>query len=168
MKEFNRNQYIVKTLAIICFLAILIAALIAWQNPATGYELDIYSSTPVLTWVFIFLAILCGTGIIINEIVNKGYRTRRIWLLGLLILVLSHFSILYIPYIRNYITWGGDNLSHWGLIKDVLKTGHFSAVNYYPVTHSIISQFILITNTPIQLVANLSTAFFSAFFILST
>lgn len=162
------NENWQKIIAICSFALLAIALVIAYSQPATGYELDIYSNTPVLTWIFIFLAILGGTGIIINQVVSRGFQTNQIWLLGLLILVLSSFSFLYVPYIRNYFTWYGDVMSHWGLVKDIVNTGHFYEGNYYPLTHCFISQLMLITNAPIQLVANLSTPFLSTFFIVST
>jgi hypothetical protein len=162
------NNIYQKLVLIFGFSLVSIAIVIAYMQPTTGYELDIYSNTPILTWIFIFLAMLCGTGIIIHQIVSRGFRTSQVWLLGLLILVISSFSFLYIPYIRNYFTWNGDNISHWGMLKDIVNTGHFSKLNFYPITHSILSQIILITNAPIKLTANLSTAFLSALFIVST
>jgi len=163
-KSTNGNSDWQKLVVICGFVLLVIALIIAHSNPAAGYELDIYSSTPVFTWIFIFLAMLCGAGIIIHQLVSKDFQVSRIWLLGLLIIVVSHFSILYIPYIRGYFTWSGDQMTHWGLITDIVSTGHFDNGNYYPITHCILSVIALITDAPIQLVANLSTAFLSVFF----
>ena len=157
-----------KILAILSFISLVVALLIAHQHPATGYEPDIYASTPALTWVFIFLAIIGGTIIVIDQVITKSFKRNRFWLLGVLILVLSQISFLYIPYIRDYFTWGGDNLSHWGEVEDILNNGHFSQGNFYPITHSILSQIILITKAPLQVVTNLSTTFLSVFFIAFT
>lgn len=154
--------------AILSLIMICCSLLIAYVTPSTGYELDIYQSTPLLTWVFVLLAMLGGAGIIIHQVITRGYRTSRIWLIGLIILVLSRFTFLYLPYIRGYVTWNGDNISHWGYIKDVVSTGHFYVENVYPITHSLLSQIILITGAPIQYVTNLSTAFLSVFFIIAT
>jgi hypothetical protein len=111
---------------------------------------------------------LGGAAIIIRQVANNDHATRWEWLLGLLVLMLARFTLLYIPYIRGYVSWHGDNISHWGLLKDVLTTGHLYAENYYPVTHSILAQTILVTGIPVQLVANLSTALMSVLFIAGT
>lgn len=159
------------TLRIITILAltfISIALLIAHATPSAGYELDIYQSTPLLVWVFLYLALLGGAGIIIHQVITRGYESSSMWLMGLLILILSRFTLLYIPYIRGYVSWAGDNISHMGQIKDMLFEGHFYTENFYPVTHSLLAQTILITNLPIQYIANMSTAFLSVFFIIAT
>ncbi|MHB8104701.1 MAG: hypothetical protein ACYDG5_04085 [Dehalococcoidales bacterium] len=157
-----------KVIVILSLISLSASLLLAHNSPATGYELDIYNSTPVLTWVFLSIAMLGGAVIIVQQVVTKGYQSSRTWLLGLIVLVLSRFGWLYVPYIRGYYTWLGDNITHWGYIKDVLNTGHFYTENYYPVTHSLVSQTLLVTDIPIQSATNLSTAFFSVFFIVAT
>jgi len=157
-----------KLIIIGSFLALVAALIIAWNNPATGYEVDIYESTPLLTWTLLIFAAVCGAGIIIQQAVTGGYNSSRMWLTGLMLLVISRFSLLYVPYIRGYFTWSGDNISHWGLVKNILSSGAFSTGNLYPITHSLLAQIILITNVPIQYVTNLSTAFLSVFFIIAT
>ena len=157
-----------KVIVILSLISLSSGLLLAHNSPATGYELDIYKSTPILTWVFIILAMLGGASIIIQQVVTKGFETSQTWLSGLFVLVLSRLSFLYIPYIRGYVTWHGDNITHWGYLEDILETGHFFTENYYPITHSFISQSILITDTPIQFAANLSTGILSVFFILAT
>lgn len=162
------NNNWLKIVAILCLFLLIIALFIAYANPAVGYELDIYASIPIFTWIFLIIAMLGGAGIIIHQIMTKGYETSHVWYLGLLVLVLSRFGFLYIPYIRGYVTWNGDNISHWGYLIDVLNTGHLNPANYYPITHSFLSQVLLITNMPIQLAANTSTSFMSALFIIAT
>jgi hypothetical protein len=164
----NNRRLIQKITAIICLFCLTAAVLIAWLNPAKGYELNIYESTPILVWILITLAILGGIVIIILGMVTRDNESINYWILGLAILIISRFSILYIPYIRDYVTWSGDNIRYWGLIKDIVLTGHFSSDNFYPITHIAISNVILITKMPLAIVANLSTAFISMLFVLST
>jgi hypothetical protein len=156
-----------KVIVIFSLISLSSAILIAHVHPATGWELDIYASTPILTWFFLIIAALSGAGIIIQQVVTKGYESSRTWLSGLLLLIMSRLVLLYVPFIRGYYTWHGDNLDHWGYIKDILSTGHFYTGNFYPATHSLISQTVLVTDIPIQLVTNLSTAVFSVFFIVA-
>lgn len=162
----NYRRYIQKIIGIICFSSLSAAVLIAWLNPARGYELNIYESTPIFVWIFVTLAILGGIVIIILALTMRG-ESKNYWILGSAILIISRFSILYIPYIRDYVTWSGDNIRYWGLIKDIVLTGQFSSNNFYPITHIVISDVILITRMPLAIGANLSTAFISMLFVLS-
>jgi hypothetical protein len=166
MKSNNCNN-ILKLIAIISLLSLLAAILLAWLNPAMGYELDIYVSTPILTWIFLIIAMLGGVGIILHQILTKGYEASRLWYLGLLVLVLFRFGLLYIPYIRGYVSWNGDNIDYLGLIKDILQSGHFTSTNIYPVTPTFLSSVIYITGITDRVVANLSTALISVLFVFS-
>lgn len=162
------NHRILKIIASICLTGLVVAALTAWSNPAIGYELDIYTSTPFAVWLFIILATLGGISIIVHQVATKGYENSNLWLMGFFVLILSRVSTMYIPYIRGYLTWDGDNISHVGLLKDIILTGHFSGNNYYPVTHSLLSQTVLITGISNFTVTNLSTTFLSVMYMLSS
>ena len=61
---FSAGSVVVKTIAIISFLLIIPALILIKNNPATGYELSIYASTPVLVWIFLVGSIIGGIGII--------------------------------------------------------------------------------------------------------
>ena len=155
-------------IAIICFALLAAALLIAHNSPATGYELSIYASTPVLVWIFLVLTCAGGVFLILHEVITEPSERSHIWLVGFLILLLAHMSLLYIPYVRGYASWLGDNLTHWGVIKDLVSTGHFSEENPYPVTHVLIAQVMSVTGLRASTVANLSTCFLSVGFVLST
>lgn len=113
--------------AIICFVLLAIAVLVAHQSPATGYELSIYAATPSAVWICLFLSIIGGVAIIVHQVATGGYKNSHLWLIGLLILILASVSLLYLPYIRGYVSWRGDNISHLGLVKDILFSGHIAA-----------------------------------------
>ena len=140
----------------------------AHSSPASGYELSIYASTPVPVWVFLILACAGGVFLIVHQVTAEDCERNRIWLVGFLVLLLAHVSLLCIPYVRGYVSWAGDNLSHWGHLKDILSTGHFSESNSYPVTHTLLAQVVSVTGLPPSTVANLSTCFLSIGFVLST
>ena len=153
--------------AIICPVLLAAALLMAHKSPATGYELSIYASTPVLVWVFLVLAWAGGVFLIVHQVVTEDYERSRIWLVGFLILLLANVSLIYIPYVRGYLSWWGDNLTHWGQLKDILSTGHYTEFNSYPVTHTLLAQVVSVTGLPPSTVANLSTCFLSIGFVLS-
>lgn len=153
-------------IATICgFLSLGFALMIAWLNPATGYELDIYASTPLATWLLIGASMATGAGIILHQLLTRGYKQNRLWMLGFALLVVARLALLWVPYARGYFTWGGDNITHWGMIIDILDTGHLYSENSYPVTHSMLAQVIQLTGLPIRTVTNLSTGLFSAFYV---
>ncbi|MDD4635018.1 MAG: hypothetical protein PHS35_00170 [Dehalococcoidales bacterium] len=156
----------INRMATVCAsIFIAMALIIAWLNPATGYELDIYASTPLAIWLLIGASMIIGAGIILHQLFTQGYKHNRAWMLGFAVLVVARLALLWIPYVRGYVTWGGDNITHWGMIIDVLDTGHLYSENSYPVTHSMLAQVIQLTGLPIRTVTNLSTGLFSAFYI---
>ena len=158
---------ILKTITIISFVLISLSNMISYSNPANGYELSIYESTPIFVWIFLIISIAGGVTIIFHQAYTKEYKSSNFWLMGFLILVLIRISLLYIPFTRGYYTWRGDNISHIGIVKDILLTNHFTYDNFYPITHSLLAEIISISGMPIESVINYSTALFSAFYVIS-
>lgn len=156
-----------KILAILCFIFISIASVISFLKPSTGFELNIYKSTPFLSWFLLILSIIGGIFLIIHQVYTKQYKYNNFWVIGFFILMLSRVTLLYIPFIRSYYSWRGDNISHMGLLYDILSTSHISSANSYPLTHILLSELILITETSTQFIANHSTALFSTFYVIS-
>lgn len=134
-----------KLVAIICFIFISISGFIAYANPAKGYELSIYDSTPLITWILIFASITGGLIIIVHQIYTQEYKKSHFWRIGFLILVLYRVLLLYLPHIRGYITWRGDILSHIGLLNEIIFRGHFTNENFYPVIHTLPAEIISVT-----------------------
>lgn len=155
-----------KTLSVICFVLLGIALIIAYNNPASGYELDIYDSTPFAFWFLVIASILIGASIIVTQVITNGYEKSKIWLLGLMVILSSRMVLLYFPYIRGYISWRGDNVAYLGITKDIITNGGFSAGNVYPVTHVYLSGIINTTNLPDIIVANFSTGVLSILSVL--
>ncbi|MDZ7729856.1 MAG: hypothetical protein U5K37_00840 [Natrialbaceae archaeon] len=44
------------------FLSLAVAILTAWLNPETGYEVSIYTNTPLVTWIGIGIALAIAVG----------------------------------------------------------------------------------------------------------
>jgi hypothetical protein len=74
---------------------------------------------------------------------------------------------LYIPYIRGYYSWRGDNISHLGILRDILILGHIPSETIYPITHILLSELVYATGFPIKIIVNHSTALFSIFYVIS-
>lgn len=138
-------DYKLKIVAIMCFAFIAISSFIAHANPAKGYELSIYESTPFIVWILLIISIAGGVTIIIHQAYTKGYKNSNFWLIGFLILILARVSLFCVPCIRGYYAWRGDSISHVGMLADILFTGHFSNENFYPVIHTLPSEIIALT-----------------------
>jgi hypothetical protein len=154
-----------KVVAIISFILVAIALLLVWNTPATGYELSIYESTPLMVWIFLILSIFGGLIIIIHQVATRGYEKSRFWLTGLSILILTRAAFLSISYIRGYIAFKGDYITHLGMVKDIISTGHFGS-NYYPITHILVTQVSSCTGISEVAVLNIGSAVFSSLFFL--
>jgi hypothetical protein len=134
------------SLAALSFMFVAVAVLLARQNPAMGYELDIYASTPLLTWILLGLAMTIGVAIILHQLFTKCYESSNSWFLGLFVMVVARFGFLWIPHIRGYETFGGDNISYVGNVISILESGHFLESDFYPVVHSFLTSISLFTD----------------------
>ena len=121
-----------------------------------------------MVWILIILSFFGGASIILIQVVTKGNENNKIWLIGFLIIILSRVVLLYVPYIRDYISWRGDNIEYLGMVKDILVSGHFSIDNFYPITHIFLSSIVNITGVSDLIVANLCTTLISILFIFFT
>ena len=157
-----------KLATITALVLLTIVLLLAYQSPAKGYELSIYDSSGVTIWAFIILAVVSGTFIIIHQATFERNENRRLWLLGLTVIILTHVVILDIPYIRGYEAFRGDNITHLGMVRDITVSGHFSNVNFYPSVHILVAWISTATGIQEAVVFNLGTAFFApVIFLLS-
>jgi hypothetical protein len=166
--SFDTNIIWQKIAAIFCFIILAVSLFAAYINPAKGYEIDIYYSTPIIVWVAIILGFFLGAIIIILQLTTDRYLKSNMWLIGLAIIIVSRMVLLFTPYIRGYVSWSGDNIAYLGMIKDIMQTGHFTSANYYPFTHAVLSSIINVTQISDSTIANLSTTGISILFILFT
>lgn len=166
MKKLEVNNQLLKIIAIICFLSIFLSSIIAHSSPIVTYELSIYDSTPLIVWLALIFSASGGIFILIHQAYTKGYEHSDFWIIGAIILILFRISLICIPFIRGYFSWREDHLSHFGYIKDILLTGHLSTTNFYPVTHTFLSELVLVSGLNIK-IANYSTALLSVLYIIS-
>ena len=139
-KTINKDVFIghtsvEKILFTIAFICILLISLVIFFTPhATEYELSIYYAYPFYFWGLAVTAISCGIGILIRQAftVNKSLW----WLGGLLIVIITNSIVLGLPFFRGYTFFpAGDAMSHIGIMKDIVLTGHFGSNNFYPILH---------------------------------
>lgn len=160
---------IVKTVLIFVFFSLAIINIIAFFNPLRGYELSYYDSTPFIIFLLLGFCIFGGIIILFHQAYFEYFKITKVWILGFVLLIFTRIIILYLPYIRGYsYGWMGDPTTHIGIIREIINTGQVNPGNFYPILHIFLAQCQILSMTPIELIANYSTAFFSVLFVLST
>jgi len=147
--RFDEVNRAIKIIAIICFILISVALVVAWDTPATGYEPCIFAATPPLLWLSLILSIVCGITIVVHQIYTKEYRKHNLWKLGFLLIFLSYIISISLHIIRGYYMWCmiGDPATHIGWIKEGINAGYIARTNFYPILHiyaAQISQILII------------------------
>ena len=121
------------------FLALTGAVLAAHSSPATGYELSLYSSTPLVFWL------LFGSAVLIA--LTVGFRSATVWSrrIALVLAGVANAVFVGLPILRGYRFYGaGDALTHLGWIRGI-NWGTFSPLELrYPAIHTV-SNLISVT-----------------------
>ncbi len=130
-----------KMLAIACLGLIIVALFVARNTPAAGQESSIYTATPPIVWGFLIFSIISGLSIVVYQIYLGKHEKDRIWLVGLLLILLSYTAVLSLHIVRGYLLWGrGDVIRHLRTTWEIISTGHFQGGNYYPISHIFTAQ----------------------------
>lgn len=121
-----------KTVTLIGFLALGIGIISAYRNPATGFELSIYTSTPLLFWICSCFAVF-GSVLVVFSNTDKQTLLAGGFLGGL-----SMTTIAALPIIRGYHYLGQeDSLSHLGTTVDLNAGLLLMTENRYPAVHTL-------------------------------
>jgi len=161
---FHTESNVIKVMAVISFLLIISALVLIKNNPATGYEISIYSSVP-LVWVFLIGSIADGITIIVHQAFSE--EKNNFWLIGFLILILNNFIVLSMHALRGYLHYAGsDHMCHLQWIKNLIESGHVESGNFYPAIHILGSQISEICNIAPEIVVKYLPAFLSILFLM--
>ncbi len=122
------------------YIAIVIATVAAYRQPATGYELSTYTATPTVFWIGTVLALVVSVLVVFSH--TESYNRA----LGISLGGLSMTAIVALPIIRGYHYLGtSDGLSHLGTAGD-MNAGIMDVTdNRYPVVHTLGSIFSDVT-----------------------
>jgi len=133
MNDTRRQATVLKALLAGGFLAFVGALGIAYSQPATGYELSIYGSTPTGFWIGGGIA-----GILALTVAFAPPATRRLQALALALLAGVVLSVYALPIVRSYFFYGaGDSMTHLGWARE-LDAGTGSAFGFiYPAVHML-------------------------------
>lgn len=149
------------------FLALTGAILAAHSAPATGYELSLYTSTPLAFWVLFGCALFVSFFVSLTA-TTDWYRRLALGLGGG-----ATASFVGLPVLRGYRFYGaGDALTHLGWMRSI-QSGAFSPTALrYPALHTVttflsVTFGIDLTQAAMLVIVALSCLFF-AFVALST
>lgn len=129
-RQRRRWDRLGKLLLVVGFLAIAVATIAAWANPAKGYEMSIYAATPLLFWVGVGIAFLLALGVALVS------RTPTVKWTALFLGGLAATAVSALPLTRGYIFYGlADSLTHYGWAVQI-QTGIKSPFEFiYPGSH---------------------------------
>ena len=157
-----------KLIALFCFVSLAVALIVAHRSPATGYELSPYAGTPSAVWVLMAIALVGGIGVVLHEVVTGRHEESRMYLVGFAVALMTAVAFLALPFVRDYVTWRGDHIGHFGYLQDMAQTGHIGSQNPYPIVHVLFFQIATVTGASTLSVVNLNTALLVPIFMLNT
>ena len=148
-----KSSRVIKLVSIISFALTVFILIILKSSPATGYESSIYTHTPPVVWGGLISSIICGVGIILHQLYARKENESNLWVIGLLLIALNLTILLCVHTLRGYALYGrGDSLSHLGIIRNLISSGHVESRNFYPIIHIYIAQLSQICNiSPMKL-----------------
>jgi hypothetical protein len=163
-----------KILSIVAFFCIILALIIIVVTPpASGYEISIYDAFPWYFWVLLILSIAIGQIIIFFNVFNDDIKGNKVWIIGIMLILIAVSIMVSMPFIRGYLTYGtGDHLTHVGATKDILYSGSIQQNDFYPSIRILAAVIGLISNIDIISVSTFLPRifpflFFLGFFIFS-
>lgn len=166
--EKNYSSTNLKFLAVCSFIFISLALLLIVSSPANGYELSIYTATPFV-WLLLIAAIVCGILISTDSIFSKS--SHHFWMIGFFIILFSIFIVVSVHALRGYYMYGfGDAPTHLNEASQIVRSGHlFNHIvdDFYPVTHILLAEIIMITNLSALNVGKYLSSFFTIFYMIS-
>lgn len=113
------------------FGALGVALLAAHWAPATGYEISIYTATPLTYWIPVAIALVTSVYVAVTA------RSTWAWGGGLTCSGGAVLSVAALPILRGYYFYGtADALTHLGWTKDILAGLLRPSLMMYPGIHT--------------------------------
>ncbi|ARS88936.1 hypothetical protein [Natrarchaeobaculum aegyptiacum] len=123
----------VRTLALsIGFLTLAGSVFLARGSPATGYELSLYTNTPLGVWAGLLLALAIAAGVAFVPSGNDVTRSGGVALAGLTVV-----TVITMPIVRGYRYMGQhDALTHLGWARGITQGSINPFDLFYPGIHT--------------------------------
>lgn len=160
MNETGSEGLLDRSLLTLGFACLTLAVFFAHTNPATGYELSIYSGTPAAFWLLIGCAALVSLVVALRSVTDR-LRRAAIALGGV-----AAVAFVGLPIVRGYRYFGtGDALTHLGWIRGI-RSGAIQPTELRYVGIHTISTLLSVTfgidvgHGALLLIALLSGVFF--------
>ena len=140
-------------------LATAVAAVIAWNNPCSGFEVSIYQATPVSFWV-LFVFSICSSFILLLAVIFDKISSRFLRQLTFFLIFLNGFILTSLYVIRGYYLFNvmGDVGSHIGWCYNLLESGFTSS--QYPGIYFQSVSLNLLTGVELETLMNLNSIFY--------
>jgi hypothetical protein len=109
------------------YLSLAAGVVVAWDSPASSYEVSIYSATPLEFWVALAIATAAAVGVSLRD---DGRLPLALLLGGM-----SAVAVAGLPLIRGYYFYGrADSLVHLGWAREI-NVGGDPLDLFYPGSH---------------------------------
>lgn len=157
---------IVKYIAIFGIICLNISLYIIGITSSTyKYEISLYNSYHPIFWILLLCSLASSITIMSLSIyVEKWHKS---WKGGWSLLIYTNLVILLLPFFRGYYSYDReDTLTHIGMVKDIIITGHFSQMNIYPIIHIYVAVIHYITQLNIIMISNIIPIFFYLLFLI--
>lgn len=114
------------------FVSVAGAVILAHQNPAAGYEVSLYTMTPMWVWVGLLAAFSISLGIAFSSDRDQSVRSIALSLGGL-----AAITFVGLPIIRGYHFYGQhDSLTHLGWTRAIVDGTILPFDLAYPGIHT--------------------------------
>ena len=155
----NHREILLKLLLTMSILATAVAALIAWDNPCSGFEVSIYQATPVSFWV-LFVFSICSSFILLLAAIFDKTSPKFLRQLTFFLIFLNGFILTSLYVIRGYYLFDvmGDAGSHIGWCYNLLESGLTSS--QYPGIYFQSVSLNLLTGVELETLMNLNSIFY--------
>lgn len=156
-----KDDTLSKATILVGFAALAVGNISAYRNPATGYELSTYTTTPLVFWIGISVALLVS---VLAVFFGPSERPK---LAGGFLGGLAMTAIVSLPLVRGYHYLGSqDSLSHLGTAVDMNAGLLLPTESRYPAVHTLGSVLHDAAGLPIrQTMMLLIIVFTVAFFV---
>jgi hypothetical protein len=162
---YNSNKFQLLFTSI-SFVLISYSLLLIEKKPAMGYEISIYSYTPLIFWVALVFSLMNGVFLLLS---STSTRNNNQFNIGFFQIIFCNILLVLLPTLKNYVLvmGRGDNADYVGYAMDVSIYGYIPNYNFYPFTSILISQISQILNASVLEVSRYIPSLFIVVYMLS-